>query len=787
MTAEGGSLNDYYQPQGALASARFYASIGLRVVPIPAGMKWPQGLAAWQDAATVDSDIIDAWWTGLYKDHGVGIVTGARSGIWALDVDAPEGLRSLRKLVDEHGPLPRTVTARTGGGGLHILFQWDPNHPIRNIQSRPDLLGKGLDVRGEGGQIVVYPSIHPNGTRYEWGEWPLRPQQKEKWGDGNIVAAPQWLYEKYDTVAVTDKPKKVPTEHQIDPDSPADAVYGMYDYAELLESDGWTHHSTHGDDTWWTRPDKTPQDGHSAVLHGPDGPLVVFSSNAPPELLEGARIEADGGTGWVLSLFDYLTATQHGGDSSAAAKAVRKLMPDLTAWATTGTATSPPDGRTAPAPTPRPQQAHSKGGLADVFDAREELAHIRDAAWSRLVGAEGVFGAVLGRVAFLTPPHVRIPPIVGAEGTLDYITALVAPSGIGKTTSVAVARELLEVPAEMVKYDGLEISTGQGIAEKYMGEVDEVDDEGKKKKVRRQVAKAVLFKADEGQRLYKMGTEKGSILLETIRSAWSGAALGQANASAEADRFLPAKAYRFVLLVGIQPAYAADIMGETVGGTAQRFTWWHSAEARPGYATAPTWPGSLAIEPIVTFTLGGDIEVRYPQAVVDEVRRMHDERSIGREAAAMAAAIDSHRNMVKLKTAYLLARLAGRNEEVTIEDWELAGACIDYSDSVRSIIAEAAEEQKQAKMLVQVEDNAAFAEAMSQHEWNKRLRQAVAQIVARMEREGPLTSGEAGKALASRVKGALGGSAEAVRLALEYGLADGSVEEVGDGTYRARS
>src|SRR5207247_9654927 len=63
-------------------------------------------------------------------------------------------------------PLPPTRSAYSGGGGLHLIFAARQDLEMRNTTA----LGgyPGLDVRGEGGYIVVPPSLHESGRRYMW-------------------------------------------------------------------------------------------------------------------------------------------------------------------------------------------------------------------------------------------------------------------------------------------------------------------------------------------------------------------------------------------------------------------------------------------------------------------------------------------------------------------------------------------------------------------------------------------------------------------------------------------
>jgi putative DNA primase/helicase len=88
--------------------------------------------------------------------------TGAASERIAVDIDPRNGGdESMDELVIEHGRLPDTAEQITGGGGRHIIFQ-DPGVPM------PKALAPGIDLKWDGGYIVLAPSLHPSGRRYEW-------------------------------------------------------------------------------------------------------------------------------------------------------------------------------------------------------------------------------------------------------------------------------------------------------------------------------------------------------------------------------------------------------------------------------------------------------------------------------------------------------------------------------------------------------------------------------------------------------------------------------------------
>ena len=147
----------------AEAAARSYLSRGWSVVPVGARSKRP--IIAWQSYQHTRADASDiTHWFSRWPDANVGIVTGKISGLVVVDVDlANGGVESLQQLESEHGPLPQTLEAQSGGGGRHLYF----SHPGGLVPNRVELF-RGIDLRGDGGVIVAPPSVHPSGDRYRW-------------------------------------------------------------------------------------------------------------------------------------------------------------------------------------------------------------------------------------------------------------------------------------------------------------------------------------------------------------------------------------------------------------------------------------------------------------------------------------------------------------------------------------------------------------------------------------------------------------------------------------------
>lgn len=108
---------------------------------------------------------LDHWWNRR-PEANVGVQTGINAGIVVIDVDPRHGGdESIAELVLEHGELPATVEALTGGGGRHLVFK----HPGGTVRNRSNMR-PGIDVRGDGGYIVAPPSNHASGGQYRWRE-----------------------------------------------------------------------------------------------------------------------------------------------------------------------------------------------------------------------------------------------------------------------------------------------------------------------------------------------------------------------------------------------------------------------------------------------------------------------------------------------------------------------------------------------------------------------------------------------------------------------------------------
>src|SRR5699024_9740237 len=133
---------------------------------IPSGKKPLTGNGFYN--ATTNVNQIFQWWQDTPRAN-IGVPAGKKNGFFVLDVDVKRdesgevisnGFETLEHLTDQYGDLPETVQQFSGSGeGIHYLFKYHTG-----IKNEVNLLS-GLQIRGEGGYIVVEPSIHESGNQ----------------------------------------------------------------------------------------------------------------------------------------------------------------------------------------------------------------------------------------------------------------------------------------------------------------------------------------------------------------------------------------------------------------------------------------------------------------------------------------------------------------------------------------------------------------------------------------------------------------------------------------------
>jgi Bifunctional DNA primase/polymerase, N-terminal/Primase C terminal 1 (PriCT-1) len=150
---------------------------GCRLFPVAAREKTPL-IPDWPNQASDRSENID-FWSKRWPGSNWGVATGAGSGTFVIDFDGDAGRRAIEYFTGAYSEdWLRTRTAKTPRG-RHLWYVWpDGETRIRNSAGK---IAYGVDVRGEGGYVVVPPSVHPSGAPYTWENF------------GAIASAPVWL------------------------------------------------------------------------------------------------------------------------------------------------------------------------------------------------------------------------------------------------------------------------------------------------------------------------------------------------------------------------------------------------------------------------------------------------------------------------------------------------------------------------------------------------------------------------------------------------------------------
>ena len=211
----------------SLETALKYAAYGWSVLPLRARRKEPATSHGLHDA-TRDERAIREWW-GNGSAYNVGVATGEGSGIVVIDLDGPEGRESWAALEQEHGAV-QTLSQQTGraDGGTQLVFR----HPGVAVGNRA-AVRPGIDVRGDGGYIVVPPSIHPTGAIYEWVD------------RSPIAVMPEWLVElTRKKVVQRSAAASVPRKHSTPGNASAYGLAGLRSECDSVEqaSEGGRNH-----------------------------------------------------------------------------------------------------------------------------------------------------------------------------------------------------------------------------------------------------------------------------------------------------------------------------------------------------------------------------------------------------------------------------------------------------------------------------------------------------------------------------------------------------------------
>ena len=215
-------------------AAQEYINAGIYVLPLAINAKslpYQKEYNINYGSASRKPETIEKWFhpmNGLFAGWNIGIATGKKDGVFAVDVDMhgeEDGIANLEALEAEFEPLPDTPMQITPSGGRHYLFLWQENAASSTSKIAPSIDTRGGTGKTSKGHIVVFPSTI-NGNKYRWEE------------SGIVASLPPWIMEKMgvlwkapvgrdrgnENVTEDDLEKKVPVEQikrmilAIDPD-----------------------------------------------------------------------------------------------------------------------------------------------------------------------------------------------------------------------------------------------------------------------------------------------------------------------------------------------------------------------------------------------------------------------------------------------------------------------------------------------------------------------------------------------------------------------------------------
>jgi hypothetical protein len=169
MTARGGAVRELCRTLLDAALSYTEQSPQWPIFPVHPVTKRPLIKTGADHAAnaSTDPEQIERWILHDFRGCGIGMPTGAASGVVVIDADRKhDGEASLAELEDALCPLPRDRTVRTQHIGLHVYLA----HPrdgtrIKSTAGATGPLGRllcgrsGIDVRADGGIVVLPPSL----------------------------------------------------------------------------------------------------------------------------------------------------------------------------------------------------------------------------------------------------------------------------------------------------------------------------------------------------------------------------------------------------------------------------------------------------------------------------------------------------------------------------------------------------------------------------------------------------------------------------------------------------
>lgn len=635
--------------------------------------------AAGVHLATTDTAVLGGYldeYTRIFADqHPEGVpvnvaLSVGRSRLVVVDCDTADQLAAF--LARAGAPTGTEPTVRSPGqanadgemvhkdGGHYYFAVPDDVELPTNLGAITDPDGGYAVLWGAGRYVLMPPSVREEGAYAATGE---------------VHEVPRWLLDYITTEGQARAERAALRQQHASASGDAVTTWGAsVTWADILGGTGWTatgKADSCGCDTW-TAPGLHAS-AKSATAHEP-GCAVADSADPCLHVWTDHDIEPFDAVvathGAHLTRLRAVAAIHFNNDMGATMSALD--LHAATSEFAFGEAADVP-GHESPASLNLPE---------DFWEAHPVLSQIRRYAHHGVNSADAVLGSVLARLSANLDPSVRVNTGVKRPLPLNMFAGLVGSAGTGKSSAYQASADLLDLVFPDPMTAGLlaasdecppelPVGSGPGVAEAYMGTVVDLLDP--KNKRREQVRRKVLFYCDEGAALVAgiLDNKRGQDIGPTLRVGWTGAVLGQQNASA--DRTRQVRDYTLGLCVGFQlEAVAALSTPEQLEyGTPQRFVYFS--------ATDPAIPDEAGEEP-------GALEVKMPVGVLHydaELRARARREALARargEGTSDSDPLQAHRPALAARCAALLVVLCdpGRTE-IHAEDVALAEVVLDTS------------------------------------------------------------------------------------------------------------
>jgi hypothetical protein len=162
-----------------------YTSIGVSVISLKPKSKQPS-IPSWKPftVSKASKEQLESWFVNT--NNNIGIITGKISSVFAIDIDGFETYNFFIQKIDSLSSVDKqlvqsvkdTMKIKTGSGNTNLIFRFDPKEfPIgdelsntilwKDSSSNQQKNHSEIRLKGEGGYIVVPPSIHENNRQYK--------------------------------------------------------------------------------------------------------------------------------------------------------------------------------------------------------------------------------------------------------------------------------------------------------------------------------------------------------------------------------------------------------------------------------------------------------------------------------------------------------------------------------------------------------------------------------------------------------------------------------------------